>query len=107
MAKLTNKSTGGTTFGGHTVTCSVNDLIHIIGEPQGQYNTGKDKTNFDWDCENDLGEVFTIYDWKEGRVLDKNEPIEFHIGAHSKSASYQAMIELNDLLFLATRSGQI
>jgi len=107
MAKLTNKSTIGTTFSGHTVTCSVNDLIHIIGEPQGQYNTGEDKTNFDWDCENDLGEVFTIYDWKEGRVLDKNEPIEFHIGAHSKSAAYQAMIELNDLLFLATRSGQI
>lgn len=107
MAKLTNKSTNGTSFHGHTVTCSVNDLIAIIGKPQGEYNTGTDKTNFDWDCENDLGDLFTIYDWKEYRKLNLNEGIEFHIGAHTAAAAYQAMIELNDMLYLATKAGRI
>jgi hypothetical protein len=107
MATLTTRNTGGTSFHGHTVTCSVQDLITIIGKPQGEYNTGDDKTNFDWDCENDKGEVFTIYDWKEYRVLDLNEYIRFHIGAYDSNASYQAMIELNDMLYLATKAGQI
>jgi hypothetical protein len=107
MATLTTKSTNGTSFQGHTVTCSVNDLIAIVGRPQGEYNNGRDKTNFDWDCENDHGDVFTIYDWKEGRALDLSEYVEFHIGAHSHAASYQAMIELNDQLYLATKAGQI
>ena len=107
MATLTTRSTNGTSFHRHTVTCTVRDLMTILGKPQGEYNTGEDKTNFDWNCENDQGEVFTVYDWKMGRALDLDEYVEFHIGAESSQASYQAMIELNDMLYLATKAGQI
>ena len=107
MATLTTKSANGTSFHGHTVTCTVRDLMAILGEPQGQYNTGEDKTNFDWDCETDGGDVFTLYDWKIGRALDLDEYVKFHVGAVSPDVSYQAMIELNDMLFLAFKEQKL
>ena len=90
----TIKSTSGTSFYDVTFKASVNKLISIIGEPTMEDNTGEDKVNFDWHMENDGGDVFTIYDWKEYRELDKNEIIEWHIGAKSKSVSTVAKVEL-------------
>jgi hypothetical protein len=92
--KTTLKSTSGTSFYDVTFKASVNKLISIIGEPTMEDNTGKDKVNFDWHMETDEGDVFTIYDWKEYREIDKNEPIEWHIGAKSKSISTVAKVEL-------------
>ena len=92
--KTTLKSTNGTSFYDVTFKASVNQLIRIIGEPTMGDNTGKDKVNFDWWMETDNGDVFTIYDWKEYRELDLDENIEWHIGAHSKSASTVAKVEL-------------
>jgi len=96
--KKSNSSTNGTSFHDVTIKASVNDLISILGEPTVQDNTGDDKVNFEWDCETEDGDVFTIYDWKEYKKIDENEIIEFHIGAHSKSVSNVALEELLKVL---------
>jgi hypothetical protein len=44
--------------------------------------------------ETEEGEVFTVYDWKEGRVLDEDELIEWHIGGHSSFATDLAVNEI-------------
>jgi hypothetical protein len=96
--KKTNSSVDGTSFHDVVIKASVNHLISVLGEPTIQDNTGEDKVNFEWDCETEDGDVFTIYDWKEYRKLDLDELIEFHIGAHSKSVSNVAYDELIDAL---------
>ena len=78
--KPTTKSSSGTSFFGHEVYTTVNDLTKVCGEPVYDGNDGQDKVNFEWEMELDSGDVFTIYDWKEYRSIDKNEPIEFQIG---------------------------
>lgn len=98
MAKLSTKSANGTSFHDTVITCSYNQLVEAIGEPQGIENTGEDKVNFDWTCELNDGRVFTIYDWKEYRPLKMDEIIEWHIGGGSGIITRQALIELTALL---------
>ncbi|NDE81495.1 MAG: hypothetical protein EB037_11375, partial [Actinobacteria bacterium] len=74
---------GGTSFHDSVVVASVNQLIKVLGEPDYDGNTGEDKTNFEWDMELDSGDVFTVYDWKEYRMIDIDEEIEWHIGGRS------------------------
>jgi hypothetical protein len=94
MAKKTYQSTDGTSFHGVTIRATVNQLISAFGEPSDDSNTGEDKVNFEWDMETEEGEVFTIYDWKEYRMIDVDEYVIWHIGAMSKSVSYDAEREL-------------
>jgi hypothetical protein len=100
MCKKTNQSTDGTSFQGVTILTSVQNLINTFGKPDYGDNTGKDKVNFEWDLETRDGDVFTIYDWKEYRKLDLNEPIEFHIGSFSKGNSLDAQSEVLKELFV-------
>ena len=94
MAKLTKKSTSMTSFHGSVIRCTANELIAAIGNPQNMYNTGEDKSNFDWECETKSGKVFTIYDWKEYRVIDLNEKIAWHIGGFGFMDTEEAKDEL-------------
>ena len=94
MAKKTYQSTDGTSFHGVTIRATVNQLISAFGEPSDDSNTGEDKVNFEWDMETEEGEVFTIYDWKKYRMIDVDEYVTWHIGAMSKSVSYDAEREL-------------
>jgi hypothetical protein len=98
MAKKTYQSTDGTSFHGVTIRATVNQLISAFGEPSDDSNTGEDKVNFEWDMETEEGEVFTIYDWKEYRMIDVDEYVTWHIGAMSKSVSYDAEGELRKAL---------
>jgi hypothetical protein len=98
MAKLTNSNTNGTSFHQVTFKATVNQLILTLGEPHWVYNTGEEKVNFEWNMETEEGDVFTAYDWKEYKVLDLDEVIEWHIGAHSKSVSNVAKEELEKVL---------
>ena len=93
MAKKSYKDTSDTEFYGTTITTTVNKLKKLLGEPYNN-NTGEDKVNFDWDCETEDGDVFTVYDWKEYREISEDEFIEFHIGAISKQISEQAKQEI-------------
>jgi len=94
MAKKTYKSTDGTSFHGVTIRATVNQLISAFGEPSEDSNTGEDKVNFEWEMETEDGEVFTIYDWKEYRMIDVDEYVIWHIGAKDKSTSNTAEDEI-------------
>ena len=83
MKKANPNKLGGTSFHDSVVVASVNQLIKVLGEPDYDGNTGEDKTNFEWDMELNSGDVFTVYDWKEYRMIDIDEEIEWHIGGHS------------------------
>jgi hypothetical protein len=93
MAKKTYKDTDGTSFHGVTIRATVDQLTKAFGEPYDS-NSGEDKVNFVWDMEDNEGEVFTIYDWKEYRVLRSDEMITWHIGSKSKSDSNVAEREI-------------
>ena len=93
MAKKTYQSTDGTSFHGVVIRATVDQLVKAFGEPYDN-NSGEDKVNFEWDMETDEGEVFTIYDWKEYRPLQRDEYVTWHIGAKSKSDSNVAEREL-------------
>jgi hypothetical protein len=97
MAKLSNKN-DETSFHFTTIKTTVNKLVEVLGEPQCEDNTGEDKVNFDWNCETEDGEVFTIYDWKEYRRIYGDENIEFHIGGKDKSITEKAKKELLEML---------
>ena len=100
MIKLVSNpsSTSGTSFHGHTVNCSYNDLVNAIGLPQYAGNTGKDKTNYEWDLELEDGTVFTIYDWKEYERISNDQHIEWHMGAHSDMKSIDAFCAISRAL---------
>ena len=97
MAKLSNKN-ASTSFHFITIRTTVNKLTEVLGEAQIIDNTGDDKVNFDWNCETEDGDVFTIYDWKEYRPIGSTEMIEFHIGGETKSITEQAKRELLAIL---------
>ena len=98
MAKKTYQNTDGTSFHGVVIRATVNQLISAFGDPSMEYNTGEDKVNFEWEMETNEGEVFCIYDWKEGRPLKSDEIVTWHIGSKSKSVSYDAERELKKAL---------
>lgn len=77
----------GTSFHGKTITATADELIAIFGPPSADSNGMGEKTNLEWDLITDDGTVFTIYDWKEYRKLSMDEPVEWHIGSHSKDDS--------------------
>lgn len=86
--KISNTSkANGTSFHGIEFTATVDQIVSILGEPSIEENTGEDKVNFEWICETESGKVFTIYDWKEYRRIDRDEPIDWHIGAHGSFGS--------------------
>ena len=96
--KSTTKSPNGTSFHGDVFNASVSDLRKILGVPHDANNSGEDKVNFEWTMQTESGDVFTVYDWKEYRVLSENELIEWHIGGHNGSVTNQALNEIASAL---------
>lgn len=92
--KKTTKEATGTSFHGSTINATVNELTAILGKPDCYTNDGEDKVNFEWEMETDNGDIFTVYDWKEYRPLDKDEIIRWHIGGMSEGITTQAQAEL-------------
>ena len=96
--KSTNKTPNGTSYWSNNITATVTQLKAILGEPVFCDNDGSDKVNFEWNLETDNGDVFTVYDWKEYRSIDADEPIEWHIGGMSKHITDQAKKEIETAL---------
>lgn len=92
--KQTIKQSNGTSFHGIVVEASAEQLFQILGKPRYQGNDGSDKVNFDWVLENEDGDVFTVYDWKEYRPLETDEMIVWHIGGHSEAVTQKALKEI-------------
>jgi len=92
-----NKIWGSSSFHGVTIVTTARDLMKLASNLEAPYhegNDGQDKTNFDFSFETSDEEYFTVYDWKEYRVLNVYEPIEFHIGAETEAVSRSAREEL-------------
>lgn len=90
--KLSDKDASGTSFFGSTILASYNQLCNAIGgPPQGG---GCGKSIYDWTCENEDGDVVTVYDWKEYRDFGKDEQVYFHIGGRNKESTEKAKAEL-------------
>jgi hypothetical protein len=98
MAIKSEKNNSGTSFHNHVICCSAKELTLLLGDPTYEQNTGEDKTNLEWVCETENGQVFTIYDWKIYRPLNQNEEVEWHIGGHSHEITLEAQIELIEQL---------
>jgi hypothetical protein len=95
MAKLSNKPSDGTSYHMISIKSTLNLLRKVLGEPQYFDNTGEDKTNIDYVCETEDGNVFTIYDWKFYRPIGDDEVINFHIGAYTNHIAFEAKQELH------------
>ena len=91
--KETNKSINGTCFFSVVVPATVAQMKSILGTPEVN-GTVEDKSQFDWYMETDGGEVFTVYDWKEGRLLTEDVLVNWHVGSFTKEASEAAEVEL-------------
>jgi hypothetical protein len=72
----------GTSFHGTTIEVAPGLLLDRLGKAH--YEDLDGKVNLEWQFESDEGEVFTLYDYKEGK-LDALKPIEFHIGSRSEN----------------------
>ena len=83
----------GTHLQGNIYAC-YHELVAVFGEPE----SGGDKTTVEWALKFEDGTVATIYDWKEYRVLEMNEKIEWHIGSFNSSISSDAKDEILNLL---------
>jgi hypothetical protein len=69
-----------------------------MGKPLYISNDGTGKTNYQWVMETNNGDVFCVYNYKEYKVLDEHEIIDFHIGGHNKAVTDQAKDELYEAL---------
>lgn len=77
----------GTSFFSDEVIATVDELTKVLGPADYDDNDGADKINFQWARKTLDGVVFTIYDWKHYRSLDRDEHICWHIGAHGADQS--------------------
>lgn len=94
--KKTNKTANGTSFHDVTITATPQQLVTILGEPNN--NSGDNKVNMEWVCENNDGVLITIYDWKENRPINNNEKIKWHIGGRGIKDTLTAKLEILKLL---------
>ena len=104
--KVANRNeSNGTSFHGHTIHASVNDLIAVCGEPLYVCRDHYEKVQYEWVMETNAGKVFTIYDWKEYRFFSEDETIEWHIGAHDGQTALAGLRELAPALKTRNETG--
>jgi hypothetical protein len=98
VMKKTNRSVSGTSFHDVTIKTSIKALKAVLGEPTYTGDPIEDKVQVEWICETQEGNVVTIYDWKEYRILLQSEEVEFHIGGFTYFDTLDAKNELIKLL---------
>lgn len=91
-------STEHSSFHFDEIKTSVNRLVELFGEPDDDSNTGDDKVNFEWEMENEDGDKFTVYDWKEYRRIKLDETISWHIGAKDEGISRKIRRQLEQVI---------
>lgn len=72
-----------TCFSFCTFKASVNELVSKFGEPDFVDRDEDEKCQYEWNLRVINGNkvsVFTVYDWKEYRLFERDEIIEWHIG---------------------------
>jgi len=79
----------GTSFYGTTVMATAKQIASFMGPSLWSCS----KTNFNWTAATDDGEVFTVYDWKEGDITEDTK-VYFHIGGFNKETTEKAKKEM-------------
>ena len=97
MAKKTNKSATGTSFHNTYLYTTVGRLLKLFPDSCSNGDGGY-KSYYEFTLETENGDVFTIYDWKEGYDNGLNREIEFHIGGRNQMVTEQARRELQAFL---------
>ena len=89
----------GTSHHGMVVNDTTEGLTEKLGLKPNYYEPELDgnKTTREWDLSLQDGTPFTIYDWKEYRVYDDDENIEWHIGTRNKEEQDKVRQALSDL----------
>ena len=89
----------GTSHHGMVVNDTTEGLTKKLGLKPNYYEPELDgeKTTREWDLRLQDGTPFTIYDWKEYRVYDDDETIEWHIGTRNKEEQEKVRQALSDL----------
>ena len=95
--RQTVQSSNMTSFHGHTVRATVEQISQICGSPL-YVGSPDEKVQYDWVMETEDGKVFTIYDWKEYREIHEDEVIEWHIGAHDGYTAACGQSELEEAI---------
>ena len=83
-----------TSYHNDNIHTTPNKLIELCAKYNIKYeenNDGEDKTNFDFEFQTLEGLYFTVYDWKEYKILNKDRKYSFHIGAKDKLDSIDAL----------------
>ena len=90
----TNKSLSGTSYHGHVIKTTYNNLVKAFG-PSHQSDGGY-KTNHEWLLNSYEGTPFSIYDWKEIVSPEQYPDLEFewHIGAFTSEDSLNAQVQV-------------
>ena len=88
----------GSSFHSDIIFATPNELRYILGDPDWDSNDGADKVNMEWYRQMPDGNVFTVYDYKEYRVLHPNEQVEWHIGGHDRFSTHLAKQLISEAL---------
>lgn len=90
----TNKSLSGTSYHGHVIKTTYNNLVKAFG-PSHQDDGGY-KTNHEWLLNSYEGTPFSIYDWKEIFSPERypDQEFEWHIGAFTSEDSLNAQVQV-------------
>ena len=81
-------------FHNHDFEATIEDLEKVCGKVMYSDDDVNEKTQNEWEMQTTDGTAFTIYDWKEYRLYDKKEKIEWHIGAINRFGSKKGYDEL-------------
>jgi hypothetical protein len=95
--KQSNRTSSGTSFHGHTIKATYNELVKTIGFPTDRGDGGY-KSHFGWTLEDSTGNVFTVYDWKTD-LQGPDTAINWHIGAMNQEVSKTGADLVNEALY--------
>ena len=84
----------GTRFHNHDFLAAIEDIEKVCGKVMYTESDIREKTQNEWEMQSKDGTPFTIYDWKEYREYDKQEKINWHIGAENRFGSKKGYDEL-------------
>ena len=84
----------GTSFHNHDFLAAIEDIEKVCGKVMYTDSDIEEETQNEWEMQSEDGTPFTIYDWKEYREYNKQEKINWHIGAENRFGSKKGYDEL-------------
>ena len=90
IKRLENSSLQDHTFHGHYFEATKTDLEKACGPVMYNDDDSDEVTQNEWEMTTEDGTTFTVYDYKEFRLYEDSEKIEWHIGTENRFGSKKA-----------------